>query len=438
MKSLRNQLNFSLMGSLVVLVVVLWWIANNYITTINKNMMVSRLQHDAEAILASLEVKNNAEIALKNLQVGHIYQRVFSGHYFIIKTKTQLLRSHSLWDESLTQTPLETGQRLVQDFIGPNKQPLVQLSMSFERFDQKITLTVAEDSSELLIAIRQFNLYFAITALVVLLLSLLLQRLMIKHALLPLSQIKNELQLLAEGKIAQLSTQAPIELNPLIKEINHLLQLLSKQLQRSRKATGNLAHSLKHPLTLLMNLAESEQLNALTKVKKELISQVNKIQLLSESELKRAKMMGAGIHGYVFKVHEEISLLVDVLKRVYPKKELDVKLLIDINAEMQADRNDMLEVFGNLLDNAFKWSKAQIICRVTTKNGLTISVEDDGEGCDKNQLDSLTQRGTRVDSHSDGTGLGLAIVKDIIELYNGEISFQQSQLGGLKVVIELK
>ncbi len=437
MKSLRNQLNFSLTGSLVVLVVVLWWIANNYITTINKNMMVSRLQHDAEAVLASLEVKNNAEIALKNLQVGHIYQRIFSGHYFIIKTKTQLLRSHSLWDESLTQTPLETGQRLVQDFIGPNKQPLVQLSMAFERFGQKITLTVAEDSSELLIAIRQFNLYFTITALIVLLLSLLLQRLMIKRALLPLSQIKTELQQLAEGKISQLSTQAPLELNPLIKEINHLLQLLSKQLQRSRKATGNLAHSLKHPLTLLVNLAESEQLKALPKVKKELISQVNKIYLLSESELKRAKMMGAGIHGHVFKVQEEISLLVDVLKRVYPQKHRDVQLIIDANCEIQADRNDMLEVFGNLLDNAFKWSKSQIICQVNSKDGITISIEDDGEGCDKNQLDFLTQRGTRVDSHSDGTGLGLAIVKDIIELYNGKITFQKSQLGGLQVVIRL-
>ncbi len=400
-------------------------------------MMVSRLQHDAEAILSSLEVNDDAMIALKNLQVGHIYQRVFSGHYFVIKTENQLLRSHSLWDESLTQTPLETGQRLVQDFVGPNKQPLVQLSMAFERFGQKITLIVAEDSSELLAAISHFNLYFAITAFVVLFLSLLLQRLMIKRALLPLSQIKTELQQLANGQIAQLSTQAPLELRPLIKEINHLLQLLSKQLQRSRKATGNLAHSLKHPLTLLINLAESEKLKALPKVKNELISQVNKIQVLSKSELKRAKMMGAGIHGHVFKVQQETSLLVDVLKRVYPQKHRNVQLIIDENCEIQADRNDMLEVFGNLLDNAFKWSKAQIVCRVTSNSGITISIEDDGEGCDKHLLDSLAQRGTRVDSHSDGTGLGLAIVKDIIELYNGKLTFKQSQLGGLQVVIKL-
>ncbi|HHL31477.1 MAG TPA: HAMP domain-containing histidine kinase [Oceanospirillales bacterium] len=436
MRSLRNQLNFSLMGSLMVLVLVLWWIANSYITNINKNMMLGRLQHDAEAILASLELQNNGEIGLKDLQVGHIYQRIFSGHYYVIKTKRQLIRSHSLWDENLIQAQLETGRSLRQDLRGPNNQPLVQLSMAFKRFGQEITLTVAEDSSGFLAAIHQFNLYFAITALIVLLLSLLLQRLMIKRALLPLSQIKNELQQLAEGKISQLSSQAPLELNPLIEEINHLLQLLSKQLQRSRKATGNLAHSLKHPLTLLMNLTESKQLKTLPKINKELITQVNKIQLLSESELKRAKMMGASIHGHVFKVQKEITVLLTVLKGVYPKKKLNVRLNIEENCEILADRNDMLEIFGNLLDNAFKWAKSQIICRVTSNKGVTITIEDDGNGCDKNLLDSLTQRGTQVDSDIDGTGLGLAIVKDLVELYGGSISFAASHLGGLKILIE--
>jgi signal transduction histidine kinase len=377
MKSLRNQLNISLMTSLVVLVLALWWIANSYITNINKDMMLSRLQHDAEAILASLELNNNNEIVLKDLQVGHIYQRVFSGHYYVIKTDVQLIRSRSLWDKNLIQVDLKTGRTLTQRLTGPNAQPLLQLSMAFERFGKQITLTVAEDSSELLAAIRQFNLYFSIIAFVILLVSLILQRYMIKRALLPLSQIKDELQQLAEGKISQLSTQAPMELNPLIKEINHLLQLLSKQLQRSRKVTGNLAHSLKHPLTLLLNLAESEQLKTLPQVQKEIICQVKKIQRLSESELKRAKMMGAGIHGHVFKVHTEVSALVAVLKRVYPNKNIKVKLAIDANCEIQADRNDMLEVFGNLLDNAFKWSKSLIICQVSSNNGIIINIEDD-------------------------------------------------------------
>ncbi len=438
MKSLRSQLNITLMSSLVVLVFVLWFIANSYITNINKTLMLSRLQHDAEAILASLELKNNQELSLKNLQVGHIYQRVFSGHYYVIKTSKQLIRSHSLWDESLTQVNLETGQSLAQDVTGPNTQPLIQLTMSFERFGQKITLTVAEDSSELLTAIRQFNLYFSIIALMVLLISLVIQRYMIKRALLPLSEIKDELQLLADGKISQLSTQTPVELNPLIKEINHLLQLLRKQLQRSRKATGNLAHSLKHPLTLLMNLAESEQLKTLPEAQKELINQVNKIHRLSESELKRAKMMGAGIHGHSFNVFKEVTTLIDVLKRVYPQKTVAILLDIDPDCEIKADRNDMLEVFGNLLDNAFKWSQSQIVCKVSSnKNkGVEIIVEDDGLGCTENQLNTLTQRGTRVDGNSKGTGLGLSIVKDIVELYGGGMTFQISLLGGLKVTIQ--
>ncbi len=437
MKSLRNQLNFSLMGSLVVLVLVLWWVANTYITTINKNMMLSRLKHDAEAVLASLEVNDSGSITLKNLQVGHIYQRVFSGHYFTINTNHQLIRSHSLWDKNLSQANPQIGQSLVQDVVGPNKQPLVQLSMSFKRFGQKITLSVAEDNSDFLSAIRQFNLYFAFISFLILLLTLAVQHFMIKRALRPLFDIKNELQQLAEGKISQLTSFVPVELNPLIQEINHLLQLLSKQLQRSRKATGNLAHSLKHPLTLLINLAESEQLKTSPQIKKELLLQVNKIKLLSESELKRAKMMGAGIHGHVFKVNNEISTLVDVLKRVYPNKKREVQLVIDNKCEIQADRNDMLEVFGNLLDNAFKWSKSYIKCQVITRHTTTIIIEDDGKGCNASQLKSLTKRGARIDGNDAGTGLGLSIVKDIVELYSGDIRFESSPLGGLKVIIQI-
>jgi signal transduction histidine kinase len=130
--------------------------------------------------------------------------------------------------------------------------------------------------------------------------------------------------------------------------------------------------------------------------------------------------------------------LVDVLKRVYPQKHSNVQLIIDKNCEIQADRNDMLEVFGNLLDNAFKWSKSQIICRVNSKNGITISIEDDGEGCSSKQLQTLTQRGTRVDNHNGGTGLGLSIVKDIVELYGGYVTFETSLLGGLRVAILLR
>jgi signal transduction histidine kinase len=136
-------------------------------------------------------------------------------------------------------------------------------------------------------------------------------------------------------------------------------------------------------------------------------------------------------------VHEELPILVEVLKRVYPQKEINVQLIIDENCEIQADRNDMLEVFGNLFDNAFKWSKSQIICRVASHDGTVINIEDDGIGCDKVQLDSLTQRGTQVDSHINGTGLGLAIVQDIVDLYKGEIIFLNSHLGGLSVQIKL-
>ena len=437
MKSIRKQLNVSLMSSVTALVFILWLIAHTYITSINQNLMLSRLQHDSEALLASLLQKKDGMLSLKNLQVGLIYQRVFSGHYFVIKTENQLIRSHSLWDESLKTSDLSTTQSKVEHFKGPNGQILLQLSTGFERFGKKITLYVAEDTSELVTEIRQFNLYFALLSFFVLIFSLAFQQYIIKRTLQPLTTIKNELILLAEGKIKQLSNHAPVEIYPLVEEINHLLQLLSKQLQRSRKATGNLAHSLKHPLTLLMNLAESSQLDKQQKTKQELVTNINKIQQLTENELKRAKIMGPGVHGYIFKPQEEIPIIVDVLQRVYSKKQIKVELFIGPHIEFLADRNDMLEVFGNVLDNAFKWSKSLIICNIHMERKLLITIEDDGKGCDDAVLGLLSQRGTRVDNNTPGTGLGLSIVKDIVELYQGTIHYSHSQFGGLLVTIIL-
>ncbi|MBL4659684.1 MAG: GHKL domain-containing protein [Alcanivoracaceae bacterium] len=437
MKSIRNQLNVSLMSSVTALVFALWWIANTYITNINQNMMLGRLQHDSEAILASLQQNKDGTLSLKELQVGHIYQRVFSGHYFVIKTENQFIRSHSLWDENLKLTQLTTGQSSAENMHGPNGQQLLQWSAGFERFGEKITLYVAEDISELLSAIRQFNLYFTLISLLALVLSLVFQQYIVKKALQPLITIKNELKLLAEGEINKLSNHTPKEIYPLVEEINHLLQLLNKQLQRSRKTTGNLAHSLKQPLTLLMNLAESSQLDKKPELKQAFISYLNKIHHLTDSELKRAKIMGAGVHGHIFKPQEEIPVLVDVLQQVYPNKKIKVQLDIEPNCRLKSDRNDMLELFGNVLDNAFKWSKSLIICKIFKDQGLIIKIEDDGNGCDKTLLDSLSLRGTRIDTSTPGTGLGLSIVKDIVELYHGNINYSLSPLGGLLVTIDL-
>ncbi len=437
MKSLQSRLHFGLGVSLFIITVLVGWLINASISHISNQIMLTRLEHDGQALLASLQQSAEGELSLKNLQVGHIYQQVYSGHYYLISSDKLQLRSHSLWDQTLQQPIIQTGEKRVQTLDGPDEQHLLQWTAQFERFKRTITITVAEDSSDLSSALRTFNLYFALAAIIIFIALLLIQGLIVRRSLLSLSIIKQQLHALSKGEIESLSKQVPSEISPLVDEVNHLLQQLSKQLKRSRNSTGNLAHSLKHPLNLLMRLSESEDIRLSKNTRKELKINTQKILQLMESELKRARLVGSGISGQRFSPVKDLAGLVDVLERVYHDKRLNIEYHVMEKLELSADRNDMLELFGNLLDNACKWSAGQVTCNVYCEDTIIIKVEDDGVGCNAQLLSTLTQRGVRADESTDGTGLGLAIVKDVVELYSGKIDFSQSDLGGLSVMVFL-
>jgi len=439
MKSLQSRLHLGLMGSLIILTLLIGWLVNTSITQIVTQMMETRLEHDGEALLASLQQDPSGKLSFKTLQLGPVYKRVFSGHYFLVKTKDLNLRSHSLWDQTLKQPQIKLGQTLVQTVDGPNKQILLQWSSQYERFKQPITITIAEDTTAIAYELERFNLYFALSSLVILGLLLLIQGLIIKRSLSPLQDVKDELQALSEGEITTLSKQVPTELHPLIDEVNHLLQLLKGQLKRSRNSTGNLAHSLKHPLNLLLQITESDEVSLYPKIQEELQINTQQIYQLMEREFKRAKLAGSGVPGQLFSPEKELYGLIDVLKRVYHDKYLGFDIKIDKTLEYKADKNDMMELLGNLLDNACKWTKNKVSCKLSKSReyGFIIQVDDNGPGCYIDQLSSLTMRGVRADESVSGTGLGLAIVKDIVELYSGTIDFTESSMGGLSVIVKL-
>ncbi len=428
MKSLQGRLHLGLGATLTLFMLLLWWLSTTVVNQIGEQMVLSRMEHDGEALLASLQRDDAGDWYLEEANVGHIYQRVFSGHYYLIDVAGQRLRSRSLWDYTL-----HPSQQRHQ--TGPDNQRLLLWSADFQVGDQSVKILVAEDISPLYDALHHFSQLFALACLVMLGLLLLLQRWVIKRSFLSLQQVTNELKALSEGDLTALTAEVPHEVKPLVDEVNRLLYLLAQRLQRSRNAVGNLAHSLKHPLNLLMQLAEQQNNNE--PLKQDLNRHTQQIYQLMERELKRARLAGAGLPGQHFEVSEEMPVLVDVLQRVYQQKQLDIHYEIDLPCEYAADRNDMLELFGNLLDNACKWANQRVVCEIACQQGMKITIEDDGPGCEDAQLSNLTERGVRVDEGVQGSGLGLAIVKDIVELYQGELDFESSKLGGLKVTVVL-
>ena len=162
------------------------------------------------------------------------------------------------------------------------------------------------------------------------------------------------------------------------------------------------------------------------------------IQSIIDRELKQARLAGPTPAGQLFQLNKELPDLLGLLQQVYADKQLEYELVLDGDDMRFGEREDMLELIGNLLDNASKWSRHKVRFTANTDGGLTISVADDGPGIETSLQASLMQRGTRLDESSSGHGLGLSIVQEIVTQYAGTIDLSRSSaLGGLQVRIFL-
>jgi len=450
MNSLEHRLHIGLSVSLFVLFGLLWFLGQQSMAELSLEFVGSRLEHDAESLLAALEIDGD-EIALKKGKIAPIYQQPFSGHYFIIALNQQIIiHSRSLWDQSLIIPELNTGERLLTRVEGPADQQLLQINMAFKKNGLNISIALAEDLSAITKQQTKFQKYFFLLSLTGLILLLLLQRIILRLSFKRLEPVLTDIQSLEQGKILKLSENVPSEVLVLVQEVNHLLILLEQRLQRSRNALGNLSHALKSPLNLLFQYLyqQTDQQNKNTA--SELINakqQVERINQLINRELKRARIAGKGGSTQRFNAREDMAELIQVVQQIYSYRNLTINVSIEKAVSTFADREDMLELIGNLLDNACKWAQSKINILITKDNShkdnneadrVTIIIEDDGQNLQQKHLSTLTQRGIRLDEAVDGHGLGLSIVNDIVKLYAGTIAIEHSaSLGGMQVSITI-
>lgn len=444
MNSLQKRLHLGLASSVVVLMLLLWWLISGVMEKFGEEFVRSRLVHDVDTLLSSMQVDESNRLQLMPGRISDIYQKPFSGHYFVVITENNTFFSRSLWDETLEAAPLVIGNTRQWLAVGPNGEPLLVWSGGFQKQGQALTIAVAEDLSALRANIQRFNWYFAGLSLLVLFVLLGIQRYIVHRSLAPLQQIQQEIKKLQQGMQGELTEVVPAEVQPLVREVNHLLRLLDDRLKRSRNSLGNLAHALKTPLSLLSQLAQREELSVSSELSAGLKKHIAAIQQLMDRELKRARLMGQGSPGARFVPQEEMPVLVDMLQRMWAT---DVARTTPLEIQWQApeiafmfDRDDMLELIGNLLDNACKWAKRDVRCVLQGDDRhLELVVEDDGPGCSEEETRQMTLRGVRIDESEPGHGLGLSIVHDVVEIYDGTLSFGRSaDLGGLRVSVSLE
>ncbi len=435
--SLQKKLASGLLIRLISAFIIIWVIVNSSVSYLTYDYVYTRLAHDTETILAAI-IKQNDTQTINTSTVGSVYQQPFSGHYFEIIKDDKQLRSRSLWDQNLIYPSNFLALENRFEGIGPMKQPLLLLASKFTRDGQALTIVVAEDISSVEKALSSFNTKFTVAVSIIMFIVVFWQIKSLRTALKPLAKLKQDLICLESGRILRLTTEVPDELSPLVAEINHLHQVLGARISRHRNALADLAHALKKPLTVLQQLSKDEKLEHLADIKGTLIKQVNNTQQLTQRILNKARLAGSAQLGNIFSFDDDLTGLIDTLNIMYRDKDIQITVAVPQGLNYLFDREDMLELLGNVLDNAYKWAKNTILIEISQDTGIKIVVEDDGSGIPLDKINTITERGVRLDESVDGHGIGLGIVNDIIEHYQGSLSYEMSeQLGGVKVTIEL-
>ena len=434
MKSIQRRLSLGLISVMVIVGVVLAQTSLWLFEAGLQRYLEAGLRNDAENLLVAL-VRGPNGVQLDEQRLSPAYQRPFSGHYFRIDFADVHWRSRSLWDQELPQLPEAGLKGNLQ--LGPEGQQLLVLRSDYKRFGQSISISVAQDYTPVRESFRLMRQIGLVLGLAALLLVLILQRVTVRRALRPLETARNQIAQLQQGQRSQLDTQVPLELEPLVAQINHLLAHTEDSLKRSRNALGNLGHALKTPLAVLLSAASSEALKDHPELGKLLRDQLEQVQQRLNRELNRARLAGETLPGALFDCEKELPGLLATLNMIHGE-HLDLSYRVAPGLHLPWDREDLLELLGNLLDNACTWADAEVRLSISeTPQGYLLAVEDDGPGIPETQRDQVFSRGARLDEQIDGHGLGLGIVRDIVEVWGGVLQLQESELGGLKALIEL-
>ncbi len=432
MTSLKRRLGLGLVISLALFFVLLSFIIGHEVAALSEANMLSRLRHDQEQIIAALQ-GHTTPPQLNGEAIPAIYQRPFSGHYFQIDGKGWSVRSRSLWDEALPTTPAS----ITRDFPGPKGQPLLITSRNVRWHGQSLRVSVAEEISRIEASATMFQKRFLLFSAGAILLLLLIQEWLVTLSLRPLQHVRKQLTKLDKGELDSVTAPTPAEITPLVDEINRLMRLMRRRLTRSRHALGDLAHSLKTPLAIARQIVtrqrEGEDRSALER-------QLSLIEERIETELARARTAGPMAGRIWCNIQHDLTDIKTMLQQLHPDISIDLK--IEQVNQIHADREDMLELIGNLLENGCKWGRNTVRCTISRNDGdggdILIQVEDDGPGVNEDDIAGLLARGTRADESMPGHGLGLAIVHATVQAYEGDMTLSRApELRGLRVRIRI-
>lgn len=359
------------------------------------------------------------------------FRTPLSGWYWQVETPRGMLRSRSLWDQDLPQAAAEKA--VVR---GPDEQRLRMLSRAIVMGERIYRFRVAGDTEGIALATARFSLTVT-TALSVLGFTLVLAVLFqVIIGLRPLTRLGEGIKHIRSGEAERLDGAFPRELEPVVSELNTLIAHNQEVVERARSHGGNLAHALKTPLSILANEAERGDDARLAEATRR---QLPRMERLINHHLARARMAGtSGALTSRQPIGAVLAELIRTLEKIYDRRDIEITRTDRVEAVFQGEREDLMEMLGNLLDNACKWASSEVQVRVEPAgDGFEVHVDDDGPGLPACERARVVERGRRLDESVPGSGLGLAIVADHAKLYRGRLTLGDSALGGLRASLHL-
>jgi signal transduction histidine kinase len=383
-----------------------------------------------------------------------LFELPLSGWYWQVTRldpqKPEVRSSRSLWDSALSRleggrVPTDAGGSRVGYVQGPENQRLRMFERTIDLGEEgRYLIAVAGDAAEIDDEMRTFNEALAVTFCVLAVVLLLTTMFQVRFGLAPLKRISEGLAAIRSGSAERLEGTFPVEIAPLARETNALIDANREIVERARTHVGNLAHALKTPLSVIVNEAASRNDAFANKVREQTVLMSDQVT----RHLERARL--AARFSSIGSV-TEIGPVVTALARSMEKIHHDRGIAIDVDAPQdicfRGERQDLEEMVGNLVDNACKWAKSRVSVEVLRDghDGASASplvrlvIDDDGPGLSPAEREEAqaAHRGRRLDETKPGSGLGLSIVVELAALYGGELSLGTAPIGGLRAELVL-
>jgi signal transduction histidine kinase len=397
-----------------------------------------QLSYVLTAMVSSGEIGPDGEVRFNRPLGDQRFLEPYSGLYWQVSaTGHDPFRSRSLWDRALGQAPDHVGGHDhvhdSREFAGEELRVIdreVRLPGSSAAWRFQVAANRDSLNDQIAILRRTLVRSFAILGIGLIVLA----ALQAVIGLFPLRRLRRAVAAVRSGEASRVDAHLPDEVAPLVNELNALLAHSEKQAEEARRHAGNLAHALKTPLTVIMNEATANSPELADVV----IRATTTMRRQVDHHLARARAVGRRANT---QTRSEVFPSLKAVERAVTRmhRHVTIDLTGPEDAAVHVERQDLDEIVGNLIENAAKYGQGRVFVTVVREAGFVeLQIEDDGPGIPEEQRGKLFERGARLDTGKPGTGLGLAIVRDVIEIYDGTISLEESEdLGGLMVRVRL-